>query len=200
MPKGWEAFEHIKMSKGYLIKPGSKIEQVIFEPQRKIKLSRSTYKVNSYIDFKPYKETFKQFEHYMNRFIIDLNDPHYDSTLHNVDRPEGEPPIRIGTNVKNHFGTFNCRQATYKCRIQNQYLQLKQEAMKVNSIYRSTHQKFLRAIDHMEFHSTLGKPKTGPGVRLKRSPQEKNELGLESYDTHMSYLTDEDMRMLKLVV
>ena len=57
-PKGWEAFEHIKMSKEYQIKPGSRIEPVIFEPQRKIKLSRSTYKVNSYIDFKPYKETF----------------------------------------------------------------------------------------------------------------------------------------------
>ena len=88
------------MSKGYQIKPGSRIEPVIFEPQRKIKLSRSTYKVNSYIDFKPYKEAFKQFGHYMNRFIIDLHDPHYVSTLYNIDRPEGEPPIKIGMNVK----------------------------------------------------------------------------------------------------
>ena len=142
-PKGWEAFECIGMSKGYQIKPGSRIEPVIFEPQRKIKLSRSTYKVNSYIYFKPYKETFKQFRHYMNRFIIDLHDPHYVSTLYNIDRPEGEPPIKIGMNVKKHFGTFGCKQATYKCRIQNQYLQLKQEALKVNTIYRSTHQKFL---------------------------------------------------------
>ena len=52
----------------------------------------------------------------------------------------------------------------------------------------------------MEFHPTLGKPKAGPGVRLKISSQEKEELGFESYDTHMNYLTDEDMRMLKLVV
>ena len=142
-PEGWEAFEHIEMLKGYQIKPGSRIEPVIFEPQRKIKLSRSTYKVNSYIDLKPYKETFKQFRHYMDRFIIDLHDPHYVSTLYNVDRPEGEPPIKIGTNVKKRFGTFGCKQATYRCRIQNQYLQLKQEALKVNTIFRSTHQKFL---------------------------------------------------------
>ena len=89
MPKGWEAFERIEMSKGYQIKSGSRIEPVIFEPQRKIKLSRSMYKVNSYIDFKPYKEAIKQFGHYMNRFIIDLHDPHYVSTLYNIDRPEG---------------------------------------------------------------------------------------------------------------
>ena len=36
----------------------------------------------------------------MNRFIIDLHDPHYVSTLYNTDRPEGEPPIKIGMNVK----------------------------------------------------------------------------------------------------
>ena len=34
--EGWEAFEHVKMSKEYQIKPGSRIEPVIFEPQRKI--------------------------------------------------------------------------------------------------------------------------------------------------------------------
>ena len=142
-PEGWEALEHLKMSKEYQIKPGSRIEPVIFEPQRTIKLSRSAYKVNSYIYFKPYKETFKQFGHYMNRFIIDLHDPHYVRTLYNVDRPEGEPPIKIGMNVKKHFRTFSCKQAMYKCRIQNQYLQPKQEAVKVNTIYRSTHKKFL---------------------------------------------------------
>ena len=99
--EGREAFERIKMLKEYQIKPGSRIEPVIFEPQRKIKLSRSTYKVNSYIDFKPYKETFKHFGHYMNRFIIDLHDPHYVSTPYNIDRLEGDPPIKIGMNVKN---------------------------------------------------------------------------------------------------
>ena len=95
-PEGWETFEHIKMSKEYQIKPGSRIEPVIFEPQRKIKLSRSTYKVTSYIG------------HYMNRFIIDLHDPDYVSTLYNIDIPEGEPPIKIGMNVKKHFRTFGC--------------------------------------------------------------------------------------------
>ena len=57
------------ISKAYKIKPGHKVEPLIFEPQKKIRLSRSTYKVNSYIDFKPYKETFKQFGHYMVRFL-----------------------------------------------------------------------------------------------------------------------------------
>ena len=84
----------------------------------------------------------------------------------------------------------------YKCRIQNQYLQLKQEALKVNTMYRSTHQKFLQAIDHMEFHPTLGKPKTGPEVRLKRSSQKSKELKSKSYKVYMKDLTNEDVKCL----
>ena len=38
------------------------VESVIFEPQPRILLSRSTYKVTSFIDFMPYKEAFKKFE------------------------------------------------------------------------------------------------------------------------------------------
>ena len=199
-PKGWEAFECAEIPKEYQIKPGSRIEPVIFEPQRKIGLSRSTYKVNSYVDFKPYKETFKQFGYYMNKFIIDLYDPHYVSTLCNVDRPEGEAPIKLGTNVKKHSGTFDCKQATCKCRIQNQYLQLKREALKINAINRSTHQKFLRAIDQMEFHPTLGRSKTNPEVRLKRSSQGHKRTGTAGYVRQIKDLTDKYIRMIRQVI
>ena len=44
-----------EMSEEHRIEVGNRIEPVIFEPQRKIKLSRSTYKVTSYVYFKPYK-------------------------------------------------------------------------------------------------------------------------------------------------
>ena len=57
-PKTKDIDEISDISKKYKIKPGHKMEPVIFEPQKKTRLSRSTYKVNSYIDFKPYKETF----------------------------------------------------------------------------------------------------------------------------------------------
>ena len=136
----------------------------------------------------------------MNKFVIDLHDPHYVSTLYNVDRPEGEAPIKIGTNVKKHFGTFNCKQATYKCKIQNKYLQLKREALKINAIYRSTHQKFLRAIDHMEFHPTLGRSKTSLGVRLRRGSQRNERTGTTGYASQMRDLTGADIRMLRQVV
>ena len=80
-PKAKDIDEIADISKKYKIKPGHKMEPVIFEPQKKIRLSRSTYKVNSYIDFKPYKETFKQFGQYMFRFLKDIQASYWDTYL-----------------------------------------------------------------------------------------------------------------------
>ena len=55
-----------EMSEIEPLKTGELIEPVVFEPKRKIRLSRSTYKVNSYVDFRPYQESFKKFEAYIN--------------------------------------------------------------------------------------------------------------------------------------
>ena len=198
MPKERDIVDSMDMSRKYKIKPGHRVEPVVFEPQRKIRLSRSTCKVNSYIDFKPYKETFKQFGQYMVRFLKDIHDPHYVGNLYNINRPKGAPVVQIGEDEKNHFGTFACKQATYKCRIQNQYIQLRREALKINSIYKNTHEKFLRAIDHMEFHPTLGRPKGGPEARLKRRIKGKDRLGKLS--EQFKYITNEDIEMIRETV
>ena len=126
-PKERGIDESMDMSTRYKVKPGHMVEPMIFEPQRKIRLSRSTYKVNSYIDFKPYKETFKQFGYYMARFLKDIHGPHYVGNFYNINRPKGAPVVQIGENEKNHFGTFACKQATYKCRTQSQYVNLTKE-------------------------------------------------------------------------
>ena len=52
----------------------------------------------------------------------------------------------------------------------------------------------------MEFHPVLGKPKTGPEVRLQRSSQKSEELKSKSYKAYMKDLTNEDVRMLNQVV
>ena len=54
-----------EMSEIELLKAGELIEPIVFELKRKIRLSRSTYKVNSYIDFRPYQDSFKKFETYL---------------------------------------------------------------------------------------------------------------------------------------
>ena len=45
---------------------------IIFEPLQNIQMSRSTYRVTSFIDFDPYLQYFANFELYMERFIENL--------------------------------------------------------------------------------------------------------------------------------
>ena len=198
-PSPQQPYGHEEMSEEHKIKVGgNRIEPVIFEPQRKIKLSRSTYKVTSYVDFKPYKQAFKQFGQYMGKFLADLCDPHYVSTLYKEGTNERDPLIKEEVEAKTFFTDATCIQLTYKCRIQNQFIQLKREAVKINQIYLETYRKFLRAIDHMEFHPTLGRTKTESTIRLRRRPNGKDQTEQTSqYTNQREGLTKEDILMLK---
>ena len=99
-PSPQQPYGYEEMSEEHKIKVGNRIEPVIFEPQRKIKLSRSTYKVTSYVDFKPYKQAFKQFGQYMGKFLADLRDPRYVSTLYKAGTNERDPLIKKDVEAK----------------------------------------------------------------------------------------------------
>ena len=62
------------------------IESVIYEPLPRIVLSRSTYKITSFIEFAPYIESFKAFERFLNRFTRDLDNPDFVGPLYNINR------------------------------------------------------------------------------------------------------------------
>ena len=45
---------------------------VIFEPLQNVQMSRSTYKVTSFIDFEPYLQYFTNCEGYLNKFLQEI--------------------------------------------------------------------------------------------------------------------------------
>ena len=114
----------VKCQKLKPLKAGELIEPIVFEPKRKIRLSRSTYKVNSYIDFRPYKDSFKKFEAYIQRFSRDLWDPDYIGVLVNMHRIKEENFEYIQKRGKAYFGPTMCRDATYDCRVKKQYMHI----------------------------------------------------------------------------
>ena len=135
----------------------------------------------------------------MRKFLADLRDPRYVDTLYKVGTNERDPSNQRKEEKPNTFFTDDtCTQLTYQCRIQNQFIQLKNEANKVNQIYQETYRKFLRAIDHMEFHPTLGRTKTESTIRLRRQPNGKDQTEPTSrYMNQRGGLTKEDILMLK---
>ena len=183
-----------EMSEIEPLKAGGMVEPIVFEPKRKIRLSRSTYKVNSYIDFRPYQNSFKKFEAYLNRFSRDLQDPDYVGALVNAHRFKIENYEYIRDRDKPYFGPTTCNMATYACRVKKQYMRIVFETNKLRQLFNKIFEKFLKAIDHMEFHPTLGKEKKGTSYRLhKRSAKDRDASMIHQ----LKYLSPDDIKMLR---
>ena len=199
IPDSQQSYGYEEMSEEHGIEVGNRIEPVIFEPQRKIKLSRSTYKVTSYVDFKLYKQAFKQYGQYIEKFLTDIRDPHYVSTLYKAGTGEKNSLNKEEeVETKAFFTEGDCKQLTYRCRVQNQFIQLKRDAAKIKQIYLETYKKFLRAIDHMEFHPTLDRTKTESTDRHRRQPNDKDLTAQTSHSVNLrEELTKDDILMLE---
>ena len=68
------------------------------------------------------------------------------------------------------------------------------ETNKLRQLFNKIFEKFLKAIDHMEFHPTLGKEKKGTSYRLhKRSTKDREASMIHQ----LKYLSPDDVRMLE---
>ena len=166
------------------------IESVIFEPQPRMLMSRSTYKVTSFIDFAPYRETFKKFERFLNRFRKDLNDPERVGPLFNINRTKSS--MWQGPRADTFRG-YKCRKEAFKCRLSRQFSLIRIEYEKTTKLFQGIYTKFIMAIDSMEHHSTSGRKKTSKGTRVKRRI---NKRQMTKTDQQLAQLTNENEQLL----
>ena len=57
--------------------PNKWTHSVIFEPQLKIQLTHSMYKVTSFLDFQPFLNGFQTVSNYLDSLWTDIQDPYY---------------------------------------------------------------------------------------------------------------------------
>ena len=57
--------------------PNNWVHSVIFEPQLKIQLTCSSYKVTSFLDFQPFLHGFQSVSNYLDNLWTDVNKPFY---------------------------------------------------------------------------------------------------------------------------
>ena len=68
------------------------------------------------------------------------------------------------------------------------------ETNKLRQLFNKIHEKFLKAIDHMEFHPTLGKEMRGTSYRLHKCRTEDRDASMAH---QMKYLSPDDIEMLR---
>ena len=89
---------------------------------------------------------------------------------------------------------MTCRDATYNCRVKKQYVRIIYKTNKLRELFNGIHEKFLKAIDHMEFHPTLGKEKKGTSFKLHKHSTEDIDASMAH---QLKYLSPDDIEMLK---
>ena len=96
--------------------PNKWMHSVIFEPQPQIQLTRSSYKVTSFLNFQPFLQGFQNVKNYLDQLWTDIRDPFYYEYLFTPIIQH----IPIDPSINNsHIATFKnshlCVQCPYEC-------------------------------------------------------------------------------------
>ena len=153
------------------ILPGQQPHSVLFEPLRHIRLSRSTYKVTTFVEFEPFIQSFVNFENYLHQFIEDLEDPKrvsgfvYLLTENRARILSTYQDRQFQSYLTNHpcNGRTNTnqvcrgidkqtckRQHEIVCRTKKQFLAVTDAAKYIEQSFKQVKKEFLSVIDHLE--------------------------------------------------
>ena len=154
------------------------VHSVIFEPQPQMLLTRSTYKITSFLDFQPFLQGFQIVDTYIQKLMIDITHPAYFKQLvapfHNI-------PFILHTNesnVRKFLMSPGCVLRPFACRSKLKFDQFYAEIQYMYKVFRAIYKKFLITIDHIDYHPSQQYAKNQ--TRIKRS---------EYYTLHGHYHT-----------
>ena len=124
--------------------PNKWTHSVIFEPQPKIQLTCSSYKVTSFLDFQPFINGFQTVNSYLDNLWTDIqNLYHYQYLFLPIAH------ININPTVND---SHMCAQCPYACQAKMKFEKFRWEIHYIMKIFHSIYKKFLTAIDHIEYH------------------------------------------------
>ena len=143
------------------------VHSVIFEPQPKMLLTRSTYKITSFLDFQPFLQGFQTVDTFIKDLMIDIANPAY---FEKLVEPIHNTPFIIGTNQTNiakFLMSPGCMLRPYACDSKLHFDQFNIEIQYIYKVFHATYKKFLTTIDHIDYHPS--KQYDNNKTRVKRS-------------------------------
>ena len=155
---------------------GQQAYPVQFEPLAHIRLSRSTYKVTTFIEFRSYIDSFRKFQTYLETFLKDLTIPTRVSafrlllsnklteeakdlvtkiiTEHRCETKTAQQACSgdaIRKEGKQHLSEATCQEEfQLVCRAIKQFKAMTNATMHVKSAFEQVKEQFLSVIDHLE--------------------------------------------------
>ena len=172
------------------------LHPVIFEPQNKIKLSRSTYQVTTFLDFAPFMNGFNNVQNYIKNFKKDIHDPDYFSMIMHKSTNPRASPLLDEQDLAAFMQSAYCLSAPYACMTRLKIDRFLMEVNYLEDLFDVVYQKFLNAIDHIDYHPTI---QNAPATNRSKCSVSFSETGF--YTTSDSKLNPtEEVFLDKLLI
>ena len=121
------------------------VHPVIFEPQPKIQLTQSSYKVTSFLDFQPFLKGFQSVNEYLKDLIKDINNPTYFQKIVSPFNSVQITPLFNETAIWKFLNSPACKVNPYSCQSKMKLEQYQLEIQYVIKVFCAIYKKFLRA-------------------------------------------------------
>ena len=131
------------------------LHPVIFEPQNKIQLTHSTYQVTTFLDFAPFINEFNNVQNYIKNFKKDIHDPAYFSMIRHKSTNPCASPLLNEQDLAAFMQSAYCLSAPYACMTRLKIDRFLMEVNYLEDLFDVVYQKFLNAIDHIDYHPTM---------------------------------------------
>ena len=132
--------------------PNNWVHLVIFEPQPKIQLTQSSYKVTSFLDFQPFLQGFQSMNEYLDDLMLDIDDPTYYQRLISPFRHVQITPLSNDTHMMKFLSFPACNFCPFACQAKMKFEQYQLEVQYIYKVFHAIYKKFLTAIDHIDYH------------------------------------------------
>ena len=131
------------------------LHPVIFEPQNKIQLTRSTYQVTTFLDFAPFVNGFNNLQNYIKDFKKDIHNPEYFSLIMYTSTNPRASPLLNEQDLATFMQSAYCLSAPYACMTRLKIDSFLMEVNYLEDLFDVVFRKFLNAIDHIDYHPTM---------------------------------------------
>ena len=128
------------------------VYHIIFEPQTKIWLTRSSYQVTTFLDFAPYINGFNRVKRYIKDYRHDLENPAYFHKIIQVSTNDRPSPLLNDQYLLAFHASNFCKHLPFECSTKLKIDHYKMEIEYLYELFSITYCKFLSAIDHIDFH------------------------------------------------
>ena len=146
--------------------PNKWTHSVIFEPQPRIQLTRSSYKITSFLDFQPIIKGFQTVNSYLDNLWTDIQNLYYYQYLFVPIAHININPTVNDSHIEKFINSHMCIQCPYACQAKMKFEKFRWEIHYIMKIFHSVYKKFLTAIDHIEYYPSQIQNNT---TRTKRS-------------------------------